>query len=95
VFCKLKWKKLQKMMYLDLYSNCGRKMVSKTTYTADQQHTRNWQWSKDYTEFKTIALKKKPKTTKCDDNSTISIVAHRAKIRIIIRGKIEDVLDLE
>jgi len=69
-------------------------MVSKTTYTTNQQQTWNWQWSKDYTECTTVALKKKPKATKCDDNRTINTIAHRAKIRIIIRRKIENVLDL-
>jgi hypothetical protein len=44
-----------------------------------------------------IALKKKPKATKCSDHSTISLIAHTAKIavRILstrIEKKIEGIL---
>jgi hypothetical protein len=40
-----------------------------------------------------IALKKKPKATKCSDRSTVSLIAHTAKIlRRRIEMKIENVL---
>jgi hypothetical protein len=44
-----------------------------------------------------VALKKKPKATKCTDNCTISLIAHAAKaVESVIRRrsekKIEDVL---
>jgi hypothetical protein len=38
------------------------------------------EWSKDFTEITTIALKKKPKAAKCSDRRTISLIAHTAKI---------------
>jgi len=38
------------------------------------------EWPKDFTEVKMIALKKKPKATKCSDHRTISLIAHTAKI---------------
>jgi hypothetical protein len=54
------------------------------------------EWPRDFTEV-TIALKKKPKATKCSDRCTVSLIAHTAEIvaRILrrrIERKIEDVL---
>ena len=54
------------------------------------------EWSKDFTEFTMIALKKKPQATKRSDNRTVSLIAHTAKIvakilRRRIERKIEDV----
>jgi hypothetical protein len=64
----------------------------------------NREWPRDFIEV-TIALKKKPKATKCSDPRTISIIAHTAKIVAwILRRRIErktedalgeDRLDLE
>jgi hypothetical protein len=53
------------------------------------------EWPRDFIEVTMIALKKKPKATKCSDHRTISIIAHAAKIvaRILrrrIERKIED-----
>jgi hypothetical protein len=39
---------------------------------------------RDFTEVTMIALKKKPKATKCSDHRTISIIEHAAKIVVII-----------
>jgi sorting nexin-29 len=55
------------------------------------------EWSRYFIEVTLIALKKKPKATKCSDHSTLSIIAHAAKIvaRILrrrIERKTEDVL---
>jgi hypothetical protein len=55
------------------------------------------EWPIDFIEVTMIALKKKPKATKCSDQRTISIITHAAKIvvRILRRGierKTEDVL---
>ena len=37
------------------------------------------QWSKEFTEVSVIALKKKPKATKCSNHCTISLTAHTAQ----------------
>jgi hypothetical protein len=37
------------------------------------------EWSKECTEVKIIALKKKPKATKCSDHRTFSLITHTAK----------------
>ena len=55
------------------------------------------EWLEDFTEVTMIALKKKPKTTKCSDHHAFSFIAHTANIvaRILrrrIERKIEDVL---
>jgi hypothetical protein len=55
------------------------------------------EWPRDLIEVTMIALKKKPKATKCSDHHTISIIAHAAKIvaRILrrrIQRKTEDAL---
>jgi hypothetical protein len=55
------------------------------------------EWPRDFIEVTMIALKKKPKATKCSNHRTISIIAHAAKIvaRILrrrIERKIEDAL---
>jgi hypothetical protein len=48
------------------------------------------EWPRDFTEVTMIALKKKPKTTKCSDHRTIGIIAHTAKIVArILRRRIE------
>jgi hypothetical protein len=48
------------------------------------------EWTRDFIEVTMIALKKKPKATKCSDHSTISIIAHTAKIvSRILRRSIE------
>jgi hypothetical protein len=54
-------------------------------------------WPRDLIKVTMIALKKKPKATKCSDHCTISIITHAAKIvaRILrrrIERKIEDAL---
>jgi hypothetical protein len=38
------------------------------------------EWPRDFIEVTMIALKKKPKATKCSDHRTISIISHAAKI---------------
>jgi hypothetical protein len=55
------------------------------------------EWPREFIEVTVIALKKKPKATKCSDHRTISIIAHAAKIvarllRRRIDRKTEDVL---
>jgi hypothetical protein len=55
------------------------------------------EWPRDFMEVTMIALKKKPKATKCSDHRTISLIANAAKIvaRILkrrIESKTEDVL---
>jgi hypothetical protein len=48
------------------------------------------EWPRDLIEFTMIALKKKPKDTKCSDHRTISRIAHTAKIVVrILRRRIE------
>jgi hypothetical protein len=48
------------------------------------------EWPRDFIEVKMIALKKKPKATKCSDRHTINIIAHAAKIVArILRRRIE------
>jgi hypothetical protein len=48
------------------------------------------EWPRDLIEVTMIALKKKPKATKCSDHRTISIIAHAAKIvESIPRRRIE------
>jgi hypothetical protein len=52
------------------------------------------EWPRHLIELTMIALKKKPKATKCSHYRTISIIAHAAKIvaRILRRRKTEDAL---
>jgi hypothetical protein len=55
------------------------------------------EWPKDFIEVAMIALKRKPKATKCSYHYTVSLIAHTAKTvaRILRRGigwKVEDVL---
>jgi hypothetical protein len=38
------------------------------------------EWPRDFIEVTMIALKNKPKATKCSDHLTISTIAHAAKI---------------
>jgi hypothetical protein len=45
------------------------------------------EWPRDFTDVTMIALKKKPKATKCSDHRTISIIAHTAKIVARIPGR--------
>jgi hypothetical protein len=56
------------------------------------------EWPKDCTEVTMIALKKKPKATKCSSHLTVNHVAHRVKtvVRIPRRRtgmKMENVLE--
>jgi hypothetical protein len=44
------------------------------------------EWPRDFIEVTMIALKKKPKATKCSNHCTISIIAHAAKIVARILG---------
>jgi hypothetical protein len=55
------------------------------------------EWPRDFIEVTKIALKKKPKATKCSDHRTISFIAHTTKrvariLRRRIERKSEDVL---
>jgi hypothetical protein len=51
-------------------------------------------WPRDFIEVTMIALKKKPKATKCSDHRTISLIAHAAKIVArILRRRIEKTED--
>ena len=55
------------------------------------------EWPKGFTEVTLIALKKKPKATKCSDHHTISLIAHTANTVVTtlkrrIQRKFEDVL---
>jgi hypothetical protein len=53
-------------------------------------------WPKDFTEVTMIALKEKPKGTKCSDHSTDNLIAHTAKIVArTIRGVIERKIENE
>jgi hypothetical protein len=45
------------------------------------------EWPRDFIEVTMIALKKKPKATKCSNHRTISIIAHKAKIVARILGR--------
>jgi hypothetical protein len=45
------------------------------------------EWPRDFIEVTIIALKKKPNATKCIDHSTVSLIAHTAKI---IEGYLEE-----
>jgi hypothetical protein len=44
------------------------------------------EWPNDFTEVTMIALKKKPRATKCSDHRTVSLIAHTAKT---LRRRIE------
>jgi hypothetical protein len=58
-------------------------MLSNTIYNTGE-------WPQDFTEVKTIALKKKTKAIKCSDYRTISLIAYTAKIiEKILRRKLE------
>jgi len=50
------------------------------------------EWYKDFTEVTLIALRKKPKATKCSNHHTISLIAHTVKIVRGIESTTEDVL---
>ena len=41
------------------------------------------EWPKDFGAVTMIAIKKKPKATKCSNHCTISLITHTAKIRIL------------
>jgi hypothetical protein len=50
----------------------------------------NGEWPRDFIEVTMIALKKKPKATKCSNDRTISLIAHAAKIvASILTSRIE------
>ena len=52
------------------------------------------EWPRDFIEVTMIALKKKPKATKCSNHRTISLIAHTAKIVAnILRRRIERKID--
>jgi hypothetical protein len=62
----------------------------------DQQHNKNGEWPKDFIEFTMIAFKKKPAATN-NNNLTISLNAHTAKVVVVIyrrriEKKIEDLI---
>jgi len=44
-------------------------------------------WSKNFTEFIAIALKKKPKATKCRDHPTVSLIVNTANVLATIRRR--------
>jgi hypothetical protein len=78
---------------LKLLGKDGLKIMTKLINTIYE----TGEWPKDFTEVTMIALKKKPRVTKCSDHSTISLIAHTAKIvakilRRRMEKKIEDVL---
>jgi hypothetical protein len=48
------------------------------------------EWPREFIEVTMIALKKKPKATKCSSHRAISIIAHAAKIVArILRRRVE------
>jgi hypothetical protein len=48
------------------------------------------EWPKDFIEVTMIALKKKPKATKCSNHHTISLITHTTRIVArILRRRIE------
>jgi hypothetical protein len=47
------------------------------------------EWPRDFIEVTMIAMKKKPKATKCSDHRTISHIAHIARIVARILRRIE------
>jgi hypothetical protein len=52
------------------------------------------EWPKYFIEFTMIALKKKPKATKCSDRRTIRLIAHTArKVADILRRRIESTIE--
>jgi hypothetical protein len=49
------------------------------------------EWPNDFKEVTMIVLNKKPQAKKCSDHSTISLIAHTAKIVAkILRRRIEN-----
>jgi hypothetical protein len=86
----VKWKKAIKEMrnkkatedddvpgdVLKLLKEGGLKIISKLINTIYE----TGEWSKDFTEFTIIALKKKPQATKCSDHRTTGLIAHTVKI---------------
>ena len=78
---------------LKLLGDDGLKIMTKLINTIYE----TGEWPKDFMEVTMIALKKKPKATKCNNHRTISLIAHTAKIvtkilRRRIEKKIEEVL---
>jgi hypothetical protein len=73
---------------LKLLGEGGLKIMTKLINTTHE----TGEWPKDFTEVTVIVLKK-PQATKCSYHSTVSLIAHTAKIlRRRIERKIEDVL---
>ena len=78
---------------LKLYGEAGLKIMKKlinTTYETGE-------WPEDFMEVTMIALKRKPRATKCSDHRTMSHIAHTARtvakiLRRRTEKKIEDVL---
>jgi hypothetical protein len=66
---------------LKLLGEGGLKIMTKLIKTIFE----TGEWSKDFTEFTMIALKK-PQATECSDHNTISLIAHTAKIVAKIKG---------
>jgi len=78
---------------LKLLGEGGLKVMTKLINTIHE----TGEWLKDFTEVTMIALKKKPRATKCSNHHTISLIAHTAKIvakilRRRIEKKFEDIL---
>ena len=55
---------------LQLLGECGLKIMKKLINTIYE----TGEWSKNFTKFTIIALKKKPQATKCSDHRTISLM---------------------
>jgi len=71
---------------LKLLGDGGLKIMTKLINTIYE----TGEWPKDFMEVTMIALNKKPQGTKCNDNRTISLIEHTAKIVTkILRRRIE------
>jgi hypothetical protein len=78
-----------------VYPILWEKMVSKQLINNTQK---TGGWSSVFVQVAMIALKKKPKATKCSDHRTLSLIAHTAKMAEMIlrrrtRRKVEDILE--
>ena len=69
-------------MYLGCTKIVGRRW-SQNNYTVSNIYETG-EWPKDFMEIVMIALKKKPKATKCSDNHTISLIDQTAKMRMYL-----------
>jgi hypothetical protein len=59
---------------LNFLGEDGRKLLTQVVNNICETE----EWPKDFTDFTIIALKKRPKATKCSDHHTISLIAHTA-----------------